>query len=81
MAKPYDDKKLQLGEPYASMLRDFCAANYGAPALNVIREAVKEHIERRLEEPGMKSRYEAARRERLGIDKSVVRLAPKNGEN
>lgn len=79
MAKPYNDKKLQLGEPVASMLRDFCAANYNAPALNVIREAVKEHIERRLEEPRMKERYDAKRRQRLGLDQKIVRLAD-NGD-
>lgn len=77
MAKPYTDKKLGLGEPLASMLRDFCAANYKTAALDVIREAVKEHIDRRLAEPEMKKRYEAARATRLNLPKKIVRLVPK----
>ncbi len=48
MAKPYNDAKLKLGNPVASMLKDFCAANYKASAIDVIREAVQEHIEHRL---------------------------------
>jgi hypothetical protein len=64
MAKPYNDKKLNLGEPLASKLRDFCAANYNAPALNVIREAVEEHINQRLENPEMRERFEDIRRRR-----------------
>lgn len=74
MPKPYNDKKFQLGEPLASMLADFMAANYNAPALEIIREAVKEHIDRRLEEPVIKARYEEARRQRLGLDSRVVKL-------
>lgn len=81
MAKPYDDKKLRLGEPTATMLRDFLAANYNAPALDVIREAVQEHIKRRLdEEPAMRERFEQARRKRLGLPETVVRLAARNEE-
>lgn len=80
MAKPYNDKKIGLGDPFATMLRDFCAANYKATALDVIREAVKEHIERRLENPEMLERYEKARRERLQLPEKVVRLASKNGD-
>lgn len=77
MAKPYTDKKFKLGEPYASMLRDFCAANYNGEAIAIIREAVKEHIDRRLDEPAMKKRYEAARAARLGVPKKIVKLIPK----
>ena len=78
MAKPFNDAKWGLGEPVASMLKDFCAANYHAPAVEVIREAVIEHIRRRIENPEMKERVEEARRERLGLSEKVVRLA-KNG--
>jgi hypothetical protein len=80
VAKPYTDKKLKLGEPLASKLRDFCAANYDAPALNIIREAVDEHIEARLQNREMRERFESARRTRLGEAKKVVRLASKNGD-
>lgn len=80
MAKPYNDKKLGLGEPLASKLRDFCAANYRAAALDVIRDAVEEHINRRLENPEMRERYEAARRKRLNLPDKVVHLASKKDD-
>ncbi len=75
MAKPYNDKKLGLGEPLASKLRDFCAANYKASALDVIREALEDHIERRLQNPEMRERYEQKRRERLALPEKIVKLA------
>ena len=81
MAKPYNDKKIRLGEPFATMLRDFCDANYGAPALNVLREAVEEHIKRRIENPELNERYEAARRKRLNLPDQVVQLVPKTNGN
>ena len=61
------------------MLKDFCAANYKAAALDVIREAVQEHIERRLENLEMRERYEKARKKRLALGEKVVRLAT-NGD-
>jgi hypothetical protein len=74
--KEYNDAKFNLGEPVATMLRDFCAANYKCAALEVIRDAVREHIEHRLAtEPAMKERYEAARKSRLNLPEKVVRLA------
>jgi hypothetical protein len=79
MAKPYNDKKLRLGEPLATMLRDFCTANYNGTALDVIREAVREHIERRIKETVMGERYEKARRERLGLPEKIAQLV-KNGK-
>lgn len=80
MAKPYNDAKLKLGEPLATVLRDFCAANYKAAVLDVIREALQEHIDRRLSNPEMKERYERARRQRLGTKDAVVQLVSKNGK-
>lgn len=77
MAKPYNDKKLQLGEPLATRLKDFCAANYNCSALDVIREAVDEHINRRLENPEMAERMETARKKRLGLPNTVVELVKK----
>lgn len=77
MPKPYNDKKLQLGEPLATKLRDFCAANYNCSALEVIREALKEHIERRLENPEMAERLETARKRRVGVPDTVVQLVKK----
>ena len=77
MPKPYNDKKLQLGEPLATKLRDFCAANYNCSALDVIREDLKEHIERRLENPEMAERLETARKRRVGVPDTVVQLVKK----
>ena len=80
MAKPYDDKKWNLGDPAASMLRDFLVANYRGTALELVREAVQEHIQRRLDaEPIMRERYERARRIRLNISDKVVQMVPKSG--
>ena len=58
--------RLDLGEPLASDLADFCAANYGGSKTEVIREALREHLDRRLSELGMKARFEQARKTRLG---------------
>ncbi len=80
MAKPYNDAKFKLGEPVASMLKDFCTANYKAAALDVIREAVQEHIGYRLKNLDMRERYEKARRERLNLPDKVVRLATNGDE-
>jgi hypothetical protein len=78
MAKPYNDRKFGLGEPLASMVKDFCAANYGVDVLNLVRAVLKEHIEQRLNnEPAMRERYEKARRERLALPNKVVSLASK----
>lgn len=72
-------KRLGLPEPLASDLLDFRAANYSAPEINVVAEALREHIDRRLEEPEIKKRFEDARRKRLGaISGDNVRvLTPK----
>lgn len=61
------DKKVgryKLGEPCLSLIADFSAANYNAPEVEIIREAIQEHIERRLKEPEMKRRFDAARHAR-----------------
>ena len=77
MAKAYNDKKLQLGEPLATKLRDFCAANYNCSALDVIREAVEQHIKVRLENPEMAARVEAARRKRLALPETILQFVKK----
>ncbi|MBL6653639.1 MAG: hypothetical protein ISP49_18740 [Reyranella sp.] len=61
MAKLYNDKKFQLGEPLATKLRAFLAANYNAAAVDVIRIALEEHINRRLDgDPEIRERYRRA---------------------
>ena len=64
MARTYKDSTLKLGEPIASKISDFLAANYKGDFNELVREAVDEHIERRLKEPEMKERFERARRRR-----------------
>jgi hypothetical protein len=66
MAKEKGGFRLDLGEPWESDLTDFCAANYKGSKTEVIREAIDEHIRRRLQEPEMRARFETARRNRLG---------------
>jgi hypothetical protein len=58
--------RLDLGEPWASDLIDFCRANYNGSQTEVIREALTEHIHGRLSrEPILQSRFNEARRKRL----------------
>ena len=78
MPREFDDKKLNLGEPLASKVRDFRAANYNAPVMNIIREALDEHIERRLESPEMRERFDAARRRRLSQPQKIVQMVKKD---
>jgi len=55
----------QLGEPVATDLEVFCAAHFGAPAINVIREAVKLFIADQLARyPEIKTRFDRLRQER-----------------
>jgi hypothetical protein len=62
-----------LPEEVRLMLLDWCAANYGGSATDVIAEAVTEHIERRkAHEPEMKKRFDAARIRRIGGTKMKV---------
>jgi hypothetical protein len=54
----------QLGEPVATDLQHFCAAHYGAPAINIIREAVKLFIRDQLaRDPEVKKRFDRLREE------------------
>lgn len=64
MPRAYKDSTLKLGEPIASRISDFLAANYNGDFNVLVREAVEEHIKRRLNEPGMKERFELERRKR-----------------
>jgi hypothetical protein len=57
--------RLDLGEPWESDLTDFCAANYDGSKTEVVREALEEHIGRRLQEPEMRARFDRERRKRL----------------
>jgi len=47
--------RLAFDEPLASDFLDFRAANYKASEMEVIREALREHIDRRLQETEMKN--------------------------
>ena len=67
-----EDKKsggfrLELGEPLAGDLADFQKAHYNASATEIIRQALRDFIDVRLvEEPAMRKRYEAAKKDRTG---------------
>jgi hypothetical protein len=61
-----------LGEPLATELADFCAANYKAQELEVIREAVQAHLDERLKEPKIRERFDAARQRRLRGEKKIA---------
>jgi hypothetical protein len=60
--------RLKLSEPLASDLLDFRAANYRAQESEIVQEALREHIDRRLDEPEMRKRFDHARAARLGRD-------------
>ena len=79
MGNPSKGARLGLGEPWQSMLSDFCAAHYNAPERDIIRAALDFFIQNRLEaEPEVRKRFEEARRRRQGVPDSVVRLVPKD---
>jgi hypothetical protein len=64
-----------LGEPIQGMLSDFCTAHYGASERDVIRAALDEFITQRLDlEPEMRKRFDDARKKRLGLGETVVKL-------
>ena len=57
--RQWDSLKLYLGEPLGSDLEHFCAVHYGAPEINVIREAVRTFIDDRLaRDPELKKRFD-----------------------
>ncbi len=64
--RPCSTSVAKRGGALASDLQDFCAAHYNCPAVEVIREAVRQFIDARLEaEPEMCRRFEKARKDRL----------------
>lgn len=59
-----------LSDEIRLMLLDWCAASYQGSATDVVEEAVRQHIEGRLDlEPEMRKRFEAARKRRTGDKK------------
>lgn len=64
----------EVGGTLADDLVDFCAANYRAPEIEVIREALEVHIQERLKEPKMRERFNAARERRLRRQKKPLAL-------
>jgi hypothetical protein len=70
--------RLGLGEPWQSMLSDFCAAHYNAPERDIVRAALDFFVQNRLNaEPEVRKRFDEAKRKRLGLADSVVRIVPK----
>ena len=68
----------QLGGTLEDDLADFCAANYRAPELEVIREALDAHINERLKEPKLLERFNKARERRLRGEKKPLTLISRN---
>jgi hypothetical protein len=67
--------RLNLGEPLDSDLSDFCVAHFNAPAINIVREAIRELMERRLaSEPEMRKRFEEARKTRLKAQRGHIQV-------
>jgi transposase-like protein len=55
----WESLKPDLGEPLGSDLEHFCAVHYGAPEINVVREAVRTFIDDRLaRDPELKKRFD-----------------------
>jgi Arc/MetJ-type ribon-helix-helix transcriptional regulator len=83
MADKPDKSKgwLKLPEPLASDVEDFLAASYHGRESDLVHEALREHIDRRLEEPEMKRRFERARASRLGRHKEPLKLITPNGDH
>jgi hypothetical protein len=69
-----------LGEPLGSDLEDFCAVHYGAPEINVIRQAVRTFIDDQLSrDPELKKRFDKVQRDR--IEKQDLRNNSKNSSS
>jgi len=69
----------EIGGTLAEDLLDFCAANYRAPEIEVIREALEAHIKERLKEPKILERFHAARERRLRGQKKPLTLVREAG--
>jgi hypothetical protein len=62
-----DSLKRYLGEPVGSDLEDFCAVHFGAPEINVVREAVRAFIDDRLaRDPELKKKFDKVQQDRSG---------------
>ncbi len=67
--------RLDLGEPLATELVDFCEAHRGAPAIRIIRDALREFIDNKLAaETELRRRYDQAREKRLAKTSKTMRL-------
>jgi len=62
-----DSLKRYLGEPVGTDLEDFCAVHFGAPEINVVREAVRTFIDDRLaRDPELKKKFDKVQQDRSG---------------
>ncbi len=68
---------MNLGEPLDTDLAAFCAAYYHTPAINVVREAVEEHIRKVLaSEPERRKKFEEAKKRLLNEDSRKLAVVP-----
>lgn len=55
-------------------------ANYRAQESEVVQEALREHIDRRLKEPEMRKRFDQTRAERLGQKEPLKLVTQEKGK-
>jgi len=71
MAEKKTAARYELGEAIDGELSDLSYGYRGAPVTGLVRQAVEEFIQHCLdEEPVVRKRYEAARKKRLGEERS-----------
>jgi hypothetical protein len=82
MNKQKNLKRWGLSDEIRLMLLDWCAANYGGSATEIVEDALREHIEgRKANEPEMRKRFDAARARRVGGTKPKIVPIKEDGGN
>jgi hypothetical protein len=77
MSPDPNTKRNDFGEPLASDMLDFRAANYNAQEIDVIRRACREHIDRRLAaDDEMRRLFNQAREKRLAVEAALKENPP-----
>jgi hypothetical protein len=76
--KPSTTSRLDLDEPLANDLLDFCEAHRGSPVNRIVRDALRAFIDDRLKaEPELRKRFDESRRKRLaGLEGDNVTVLP-----
>lgn len=78
MAYKKTGDRYRLGEPLNTEIAAFSDALSRAPEIQIIREALREHMARRLaSEPELRRRYEKALKDRMGAAGENIVVMPK----